>query len=141
LIIDASALVAIILREPEADAFLEILELKRGRAKTHPISVWEASRGLARAGKMTIPEAQEKVSRFISIFRIEVVTIEPEDALKALGAAEHYGIGTGNPAKLNLGDCFTYAIAMRYDEPILFKGNDFTHTRIGQENPPPSTRR
>ena len=43
-----------------------------------------------------------------------------------------YGRGTGHPARLNLGDCFSYALAKETGEPLLFKGDDFTHTDIAR---------
>jgi len=48
----------------------------------------------------------------------------------ALDAYDRFGKGTGHPAGLNYGDCFSYALAKQSGEPLLFKGNDFTHTDL-----------
>ena len=133
MIVDASAVVAILVREPEAEALLERLEQQPGKLRTHPISVWEAALAVARASRITIPEAHKEVLGFLATVEIEIVPIDATDTLRALVAAETYGRGTGHAANLNLGDCFTYSLAMRYGGPILFKGDDFTHTLIGQQ--------
>jgi ribonuclease VapC len=131
LIVDASALVAILLREPEADAFLNALDQKGVSALTHPVSLWEAVRGVARGSGMTIAEAKEQVLALFAAARIRVEHLGSGHALSALEAAALYGMGTKHPAQLNLGDCFTYAVAMHNRGPILYKGNDFKHTRLG----------
>ena len=61
---------------------------------------------------------------------IEVLDINAEHLYEAIRAHERFGRGSGSPAKLNFGDCFSYAAAKVTGEPLLFKGNDFTHTDI-----------
>jgi len=63
-----------------------------------------------------------------SAIRIEPVTVE--QARTARAAYRAYGKGTGHPAGLNFGDCFSYALAKTTGEPLLFKGNDFSETDI-----------
>ena len=61
------------------------------------------------------------------------IVIEPVTAAQvriALAAYDRYGNGSGHPAGLNYGDCFAYALAKEKDEPLLFKGGDFTHTDL-----------
>ncbi len=68
-----------------------------------------------------------------SFFASSRVTIEPiglEDLQLARDAHIRYGKGTGHPAQLNFGDCFSYALAKRLAAPLLYKGNDFAKTDI-----------
>jgi ribonuclease VapC len=67
--------------------------------------------------------------------RIDADILDPEpgaeeQALVALDAYEKFGKGSGHPAGLNYGDAFAYALAKKFDEPLLFKGEDFIHTDI-----------
>ena len=67
------------------------------------------------------------------LLREASIDIEPVDEIQAKLARQAYrtfGRGSGHPARLNLGDCFAYALARRRGEPMLFKGNDFVHTDI-----------
>lgn len=73
------------------------------------------------------PSARDRVVASLGL------TIEPVTAEQArIGqeAYRHYGLGSGHRARLNLGDCFAYALAKATGEPLLFKGNDFIHTDI-----------
>jgi ribonuclease VapC len=70
---------------------------------------------------------------FDDLIREARVTIEPvtaEQAHLARRAYRTYGRGSGSPARLNLGDCFAYALATVTGEPLLFKGDDFGHTEV-----------
>lgn len=60
---------------------------------------------------------------------ISLVEVDAEQAERAVKAFERYGKGR-NPARLNFGDCFSYALAKQTGEPLLFKGNDFSETDI-----------
>ena len=60
----------------------------------------------------------------------EVLDINAEHLYEAIRAQERFGRGSGSPARLNFGDCFSYAAAKMTGEPLLFKGDDFTHTDI-----------
>lgn len=61
---------------------------------------------------------------------ILIESVTPEQARIAREAYRRFGKGTGHPARLNFGDCFAYALAKDFDEPLLFIGNDFVHTDI-----------
>jgi ribonuclease VapC len=61
---------------------------------------------------------------------VEVVPLTPEQARIALEAFKQFGKGRGAKASLNYGDCFVYALAKERGAPLLFKGNDFTHTDL-----------
>lgn len=128
LFLDASAIVAMLGREPEAVPFGRRVEWK-GDRMTSAIAIWEATRGLANARGLMIEEAQAIVADYVRVFRLRVVPIGAEEAELALEAHRRYGKGR-HDAKLNLGDCFAYACAMRHGAELLFKGEDFIHTDV-----------
>ncbi len=66
----------------------------------------------------------------LSLFAIKIEPVTEEQAYLALDAYNRFGKGTGHPAGLNYGDCFSYALAKQTGDPLLFKGNDFTRTDL-----------
>ena len=131
--VDASAVVAILTREAEADRFADIIE-QDAAPIISPIAIFEAVAGIARKRRSTIEEAADDVDDMLAASGITPVAITPEDARAALVAFARYGKGRGHPAQLNLGDCFAYAVAMRYRTTLLFKGEDFARTDIRSAN-------
>ena len=126
MVIDSSALIALLLGEPETDAFVAAIAASSNRSISAPTYLETAIVMHARSG----PQAQEKLDRLLSELSAEIVPFTYEHALLALAAYRRYGKGSGHPAGLNFGDCFTYALAKLRDEPVLFKGNDFSHTDL-----------
>jgi ribonuclease VapC len=127
--VDASAIVAILTREPDADALADLLE--RARAPiTSPVAVFEAALGVCRKRHASVEEAEADVREFLDLARIRIVAITDKEASTALSAFARYGKGRGHPAQLNLGDCFAYAVAKNYRTSLLFKGEDFDKTDI-----------
>lgn len=126
--VDASAIVAMIAKEPEAGAFAEFLNNDPVRI-TSPLAIWEAVRGVQGARAVALPEARDLVADFIAAAGIQIVAVEAADAELALDAHGRFGKGV-DPAALNFGDCFTYAVARRHEATLLFKGDDFTQTDI-----------
>jgi ribonuclease VapC len=127
---DASALIAIIVGEPDADALADLLEAERRRLCS-PVSVWEATAGLCHSHTFSVPAARDHVQRFLDAFGFEWVTIGERECTLALDAYAHYGKGR-HPARLNMGDCFAYACAKSNRATLLFKGDDFTKTDIAR---------
>ncbi len=127
--VDASAIVAILTREPDADALADRLEMAEAPI-TSPIAVFEAVAGLCRKRHASVEEAAEDVRAFLAAAGIQTVPIAPADAETALLAFSRYGKGRGHPAQLNLGDCFAYAVARERRVGLLFKGEDFNKTDI-----------
>ena len=127
--VDASAIVAILTREPEADELVDLLETAREPISS-PIAVFEAALGICRKRHTSIEEALEDVREFLELTRVEVVPITITDAESALIAFSRYGKGREHPAQLNLGDCFAYAVARNHRRALLFKGDDFSKTDI-----------
>jgi ribonuclease VapC len=126
LIVDTSALVAILRQEPEEPSFARILDdaetLRMSAATYLELSIVIDSR---RDSAMS-----RKFDDLLDRFSIEVEPVTVEQALIAREAYRDYGRGSGHPANLNIGDCFSYALARAKREPILFKGDDFGHTDL-----------
>jgi ribonuclease VapC len=126
--VDASALSAIFLEEPDADA----LEAKLAGAKIKLISavaVFETICAVARERQLSIDAARATVARYLAAAEFRHVPIGEGEREAALDALARYGKGR-HPARLNMGDCFAYACARAHGVPLLFKGDDFTRTDI-----------
>ena len=72
----------------------------------------------------------EQLDGLIADTSFEIVAFNPSHLNFAKSAYLKYGRGSGHPAKLNIGDCFSYALAKHKNAPLLFKGDDFVHTDI-----------
>jgi ribonuclease VapC len=125
---DASALIAIIAGEPEADALADLLETEPRRLCSS-ISVWETVAGLCHSYTFSVPAAGIHVQRFLDALEFKWVSIGEREYHLALDAYAQYGKGR-HPAKLNMGDCFAYACAKSHGAKLLFKGDDFTKTDV-----------
>jgi ribonuclease VapC len=126
MIINTSALVAILRDEPEAKDCALAIERNRNR-RVSAANFVEAA--------LVIDESRDPVAsrRFDELVKEARIAIEPVTEAQARIAREAYrdfGKGSGHPAKLNFGDCFAYALAKTAGEPLLFKGDDFIHTDI-----------
>jgi len=127
--IDASAIVAILTREPEADALADVLESARSPI-TSPIAMFEAALGICRKRHASVEEAEEDVREFLGVAGVRTASTTEREAETALAAFSRYGRGRGHPAQLNLGDCFAYAMAKNHRTALLFKGEDLDKTDI-----------
>ena len=103
--VDASAIVAILTREPEADALADVLENSRA-AITSPIAIFEAVLGICRKRHASVEEFEHDVGEFLEAAGVRTAPITDKEAHTALAAFSRYGKGRGHPAQLNLGDCF-----------------------------------
>jgi ribonuclease VapC len=125
MVIDTSALVAILQDEPERQAFTEQIEAAATRALSAATLV-ECSIVLeARYG----PAGVLSLDRLLEAAGVEVVPLDAEQARRARAAYRRFGKGR-HPAGLNLGDCFAYALATARSEPLLCKGDDFPATDV-----------
>ncbi|MBX9813496.1 MAG: ribonuclease [Proteobacteria bacterium SG_bin5] len=125
MIIDSSALIAVIAVEPEAQSFVEAM-------LAAPVARLSAGSWIELAAVITRRRAHGYALLTELVDRVGI-TIEPVTAEQAqIGhdAYRRYGIGTGHPARLNFGDCFAYALAKALGEPLLFKGGDFARTDV-----------
>ncbi|RFB76501.1 type II toxin-antitoxin system VapC family toxin [Methylovirgula sp. 4M-Z18] len=126
--IDASALTALLTDEDQARELLARLQRDPKRL-TSPLAVWEAAIAVARILALPISEAADAVDAYLKLIEIELVAVPPHAGRLALDAFDRYGKGR-HPARLNFGDCFAYACAHHFGQPLLFKGVDFTATDI-----------
>lgn len=133
--VDASAIVAILTREPEADALIDVLDGAQSPI-TSPIAVFEAALGVCRKRHASVAEAHGDVEQFLGTAGIRTVPLTDKEAEAALEAFSRYGKGRGHPAQLNLGDCFAYAVAKNHGISLLFKGEDFDKTDVRRADEP-----
>ena len=126
--IDASALTALLTEEDDARELLARMAQSKTRL-TAPLAVWEAAIAVARVLGLSITHASEALERYLALMEIKVVAVPPETASIALEAFDRYGKGR-HPARLNFGDCFAYACARHFAQPLMFKGADFPQTDI-----------
>jgi ribonuclease VapC len=124
LVIDTSALVAIAAEEPECDSFIERLEVA-DEILISPINYVETGVVLTTHKLFT---SRETIDTWLAAYRVRVAH-EPAIETAALDAYLKFGKGR-HPARLNLADCFAYALAKQLDAPLLYKGDDFPLTDI-----------
>ena len=126
IVVDCSAVLAILFREPERASFMAVLAQSE-RSCMSAINVYEAAVVLRR--RTGIP-AIDVIAQFMVRDRIEIVPFDEAAARAAAAAYDRYGKGIDSKARLNLADCAAYALAKSLDAPLLFKGEDFAHTDI-----------
>ncbi len=124
MIIDTSAVIAILEREAEADRFADLIS---GTAFTRISAVSLVEAGMVMRGRRSDGDVDVDAMKVDGA--IEVVPVDLAQARVARAAFARYGKGN-HPAALNLGDLFSYALAKHLGEPLLFKGNDFSRTDI-----------
>ncbi len=126
IVVDASAVLSFLLREPDANVFeSKLMSIKGGLISVS--SVMEIAMKLVRAGGV---HADAKVDAAITLFGLTICSIDLQQLGCARAAFRTYGKGQGHSAQLNFSDCFSYALAKTHDVPLLFKGNDFSQTDI-----------
>ena len=121
MIVDSSALVAILNGEPEEDQFKAVIA-------RHPTKISAAT-----ALETAIVIRERRHQLLDALLQDTEISVVPFDAAQARAAREAYarfGKKSGSPAGLNFGDCMAYALAKASGEPLLFKGDDFTHTDV-----------
>jgi ribonuclease VapC len=127
MIVDTSAVIAVLKEESDAPRFLRVLtmsaEPKRMSAANYleAAIVVDANRNPLLSRRLDDLIVQTEI-------RGEPVTLEHAEIARA--AYRDFGRGSGHPAQLNFGDCFAYALAKSMREPLLFKGDDFSHTDV-----------
>jgi ribonuclease VapC len=127
MIVDTSAVIAVLKEESDARRFLRVLtmsaEPKRMSAANYleAAIVVDANRNPLLSRRLDDLIVQTEI-------RAEPVTLEQAEIARA--AYRDFGRGSGHPAQLNFGDCFAYALAKSMREPLLFKGDDFSHTDV-----------
>ena len=123
-VIDSSAVIAILLSEPEAEVFGRALV--SGRSAMASANVYEAEVTMLRR---VSPQAVSRVRRLLTDHGVSIHDFDDTQARLATAAYERFGKGR-HPAKLNLMDCAAYALAQSLNAPLLFKGDDFSRTDV-----------
>jgi ribonuclease VapC len=126
--VDASAIVAALLNEETAAKIMLVVE-SRPEMVTCALAVYEAGIAVARVSEASAPRAALIVRRFLERFGVSVIAIDESHGMAALDAFARYG-KPHHPARLNMGDCFAYAVARSHNASILFVGDDFNHTDL-----------
>lgn len=126
MILETSALVSILLDEPESVRLTRAASTANRRWLSVANYV-EASVVLERRfGSARLAD----VDRLCTALQISIRSVTPRMGDLAVQAHVRYGLGSGHPAGLNFGDCFAYALAMDSGQPLLFVGHDFARTDV-----------
>jgi ribonuclease VapC len=125
MVIDTSAIVAILFDEPERDRFILLINEARIRLVS---AVGRVEAAFVVEGRKH-DAGRERLDRFFRLTGAEIVNVTAKQAEAAVEAFRRFGRGR-HPARLNIGDCFAYALAKTTGEKLLFKGSDFVRTDI-----------
>jgi ribonuclease VapC len=138
--IDASALCAVLLNEPEAPAMLKAMEQARGKLMISPVVRVETTLGIARdlkekdgvthISEAHFDKASEIVADLLQSLGVREMHLTESMGSAAIAALRKYGKVAGHPAKLNMGDALAYAAAKAFHAPLLYKGDDFAKTDL-----------
>ena len=126
MIVDTSALMAVLLFEPDRLEYFDAMRLTvdlRLSAGNFVELATVSTRG--HAGRLN-----GAIDHLLGLLKVRIEPFTAEQAAIARQAYRTFGKGTGHPARLNFGDCFAYALAMETGKPLLFKGDDFIHTYV-----------
>lgn len=125
MVLDSSAILAILFREPERDAFATAVSAAEVRLVSSVNAFEAAIVVLARKG----PTAARELDLLLHVAEIEIVPFVEAHLRIARDAYRQFGRGR-HPAGLNLGDCCAYALSRHSGEPLLYKGDDFSKTDV-----------
>ena len=126
MIVDSSALLAILRNEPEAEQCARAIE----SATSRRISAANFLEAAIVIDGSRDPVASRRLDELLRLAEFEIEPVTEEQARIARDAYRDFGKGSGHPAQLNFGDCFAYALAKSVGEPLLFKGKDFARTDV-----------
>jgi ribonuclease VapC len=126
MVLDTSVIIAILRDEPDARRLAQAVAdaaVRRISAATYVETgaVIDGSRD---------PVASRRLDELLAAIDAVIEPVTKDQARSARAAYRDFGRGSGHPAALNYGDCFSYALAKELDEPLLFKGDDFGHTDV-----------
>ena len=127
MIVDTSAIMAMLLNEPEAELFTRTLIAA-------PVRRMSGGSWIEVSAVVTRHPDREtllpRIDALMTLFAITIEAVAVDQVMIGHAAYRRYGRGSGNPAALNFGDCFAYALAKATGEPLLFKGEDFARTDV-----------
>jgi ribonuclease VapC len=125
MVVDTSALIAIFRQEPEARQFIELID----RARAAIVSTVSVVETVAVLCGTRIGATRHQVEQLLETLGLQAEPVDRDQQRIAIDALLRFGKGR-HPARLNLGDCFAYALSKGRDVPLLFKGDDFARTDI-----------
>ncbi len=129
MIVDSSAVIALLRDEPEAAAIAEALTLAEAAGGSLISAATYVETGVV-VDTDRNPVESRRLDDLLRLAAIEIVDVTVSQARLARAAYRDFGRGSGHPARLNFGDCFAYALAKESARPLLFKGDNFTHTDV-----------
>ena len=127
MIVDTSALIAILKEEPESERLMTAMA--NADALEMSAATYLESGIVADGNRNQL--LSERLDAVIETFAVAIAPVTEAQARRARAAYRRFGKGSGHPAGLNFGDCFSYARAVEQSRPLLFKGDDFGHTDVG----------
>ncbi|WP_102959396.1 type II toxin-antitoxin system VapC family toxin [Mangrovicella endophytica] len=127
--LDASALIAMMTSEDEARNLASRLQRTKTRL-TSPLAVCHAAAAVSLVLKLPMGEAEAAMDEFLELAGVKVMSLPAQITPLALEAFRRFGKGQGHPADLSMTDCFAYACARYYRQPLLHKGGGFARTDL-----------
>jgi ribonuclease VapC len=125
-ILDTSAIIAILRNEPDASRFTDAIEAAEARI----VSAATYLEAAIIVDSSRDPVLSRRFDELLEQANVSIAPVTQTQAIIARAAYRDFGRGSGHPARLNFGDCLAYALAKASGEPLLFKGDDFSHTDI-----------
>lgn len=128
IVVDASAIVAMVVGESEREALATQLLTTEQKI----VSIVSAFEAVMAVGRLTGDQANavKVIREFLDLAEISVVPAEDELLEVLASTYRQFGKGNGHPARLNMGDCFSYATAQKFGGTLLYKGDDFAQTDL-----------
>lgn len=127
MIVDTSVLIAILRREAGYENIIAAMANASDALSISSATMVEAH---VVAQRLKLDGLEDKLVTLINDLNISIEPFSTAQVAVAATAHRKFGRGSGHPAKLNFGDCFSYALAKETGEPLFFKGNDFAQTDI-----------
>lgn len=125
-VLDSSALIAILAAEPDSDRFKRYID-DDPDAYVSAATLHEA---FCVANGERFRDGSARLAKMLALIDPAIVAFDVDQFMASREAFVRFGRGSGHPARLNMGDCFSYALAKTRNLPLLFKGEDFIHTDI-----------
>lgn len=134
MIVDTSAVIAVLTGEPERAVLLR--QIEAGREEGCRMSVANYLECAVVVDGRRDPVLSRQLDSLLEGLGVEFCAVDTEQARVARRAYADFGRGSGHPARLNFGDCFAYALAATTGEELLFKDENFSHTDVRVAGPP-----
>jgi ribonuclease VapC len=125
-VIDSSVYIAILNAEHDVDNYKAFVD----REPSCFVSAATLHESFCVARRESIPQGAARLERIVNLIAAEIVAFDATQLEAAKSAYSRFGRGSGHRANLNMGDCFSYALARTRRLPLLFKGDDFIHTDV-----------